>query len=154
MELRQLFAVLTKGLLQVLSPLGLGAVLLSFYDLPLELLHQAQNAAGSQLGQGLRRGEQLRPPDVLGPPLVGRVKESHAVHLVSPELRPDRGVHVGGEHIQNAAPEGELAGALHLLAADIARRRQHGRKLLQIAALPRLQPDSGLAEGLRRNGPL
>ena len=76
------------------------------------------------MGQDLGAGEDQGLGDVLDPALRAGVEEAHGVDLIPEALAADGLFHEGGEDIQDAAPDGELAHALHLLAAGIARRRQ------------------------------
>ena len=82
---------------------------------------QAGEAPGRKLGQHLGGGQNLSLPDVVRPPLGGHVEEAHGVHLVAEELHPDGRALRGGEEVQNAAPQSELAHALHLVAPGVPR---------------------------------
>ena len=121
---------------------------------PLQRLHQPQRAARGELGKGLRRRQQQRAGHIFLPPLCGRVKQAHRVHLVAPELGAHRGGHGGGIDIQDAAAQGKLPRPLHLVTAGIAHRRELGSQPGQGVGLPCLQSDSGGAERLGRYGPL
>ncbi len=59
----------------------------------------------------LRRGEEHRPLDPAGRPLVGRIEGAERVDLVAEELDPDRQLHRRREHIDDAAATRELAPA-------------------------------------------
>ena len=58
------------------------------------------------------------------PPLAHQVEGGDGVNLLIPEFQPGRGGHVGGVNVHDVAPDAELAGPLHLAAADISRREQ------------------------------
>ena len=90
------------------------------------------------LDLGLGAGEDQGLGDVLDPALRPGVEEAHGVDLIPEELAADGLFHEGGEDIQDAAPDGELAHALHLLAAGIARRRQGLREGGEVQGLPGL----------------
>ena len=77
--------------------------------------------AGGQSRQDLRRRQQQRGGHVFRPPLGAGVEQSQRVDLIVEKLAPHRLLHQGGEHIQNTAPQSELAHALHLIAAAIPR---------------------------------
>ena len=115
---------------------------------------QSRRAAGRQLWEDLGGGEDVRLPQVLHPALAVRVEEAHGVDLVAEELEPHR-LGVGrGEEVQNSAPQGELAHALHLLAAGVARRSEGGGQLLQRAPVPGAEGPAGFGQERRGNGAL
>ena len=58
------------------------------------------------------------------PPLAHQVEGGDGVDLLVPEFQPGRGGHVGGVNVYDVAPDAELAGPLHLAAADVPRREQ------------------------------
>ena len=130
------------------------AVLLRLGDAFVQQSQQAAQPAGGQLGQRLRAGQQDGPVQILRAPLGGRVEGTHGVHLVPPELGPDRGVHGGGEHVQDAASQGKLAGTLHLLAAGIAGGGETGGQVVEIDLLAGGQLQGGLFEDIGRQGAL
>ncbi len=68
-----------------------------------------------------------------------RVKKAHGVQLVAEELRPDGLIGGGGEDVQNAAPEGKLAAALHHAAPAVARGGEPPEQLLHGVFLPHAQ---------------
>ena len=108
------------------SPEGLGDLLSAFFLSVLDgqlfdLLRQMGKPAGGQPRQHLRRRQQQRRGDVFRPPLGAGVEQSQRVDLIVEKLAPHRLLHQGGEHIQNTAPQSELAHALHLIAAAIPR---------------------------------
>ena len=70
-----------------------------------------EDLPGGEKGDGLPLG---------GPPLGHRVEEAHGVDLVPPEFQPDGEVQAGGEHVQDAPPQGELPRPLHLVAPAVA----------------------------------
>ena len=130
------------------------AVLLRLGDAFVQQSQQAAQPAGGQLGQRLRAGQKHRPVQVFCAPLGGRVEGAHGVHFVTPELGPDGGVHGGGEHVQDAAPQGKLAGTLHLLAAGIAGGSETGGQVVEINLLAGGQLQGGLFEDIGRQGAL
>ena len=67
---------------------------------------------GGEEGDGLPLG---------GAPLGDGVKQAQGVDLIPPELDPHRQVQAGGEHVQDAPPQGELAHPLHLVAPGVPR---------------------------------
>ena len=87
---------------------------------------RADDLPGGKEGAGLPLG---------GAPLGHRVEEAHGVDLVPPELHAHRQVQAGGEHVQNAPPQGELAGSLHLVAAGVPGGDQEIGQIIQIADL-------------------
>ena len=105
------------------------------------------------MGQHLGGGQQQRLLDVFRPALGGGVKLAHGVDLVVKELAPHRLIHQGGEHVQDAAPQGELAHALHLAAAGVPGGQQPLRQFPQVHPLPQAQPDGQAGQKLRRQGP-
>ena len=105
------------------------------------------------MGQHLGGGQQQRLLDVPGPALGGGVKLPHGVNLIVKELTPHRLVHQGGKHVQNAAPQGELAHALHLAAAGISGGQQPLGQVPQVHPLPQAQGNSQTLEKIRRQGP-
>ena len=115
-------------------------------DQTIQLFQQAGPAAGGKLGEHLGGRQDLRLADVLCAPLGTRVEESQGVHLVPEELRPHRPGLGGGKEIQDAAPQGKLAHALHLLAPGVARGGESPGQLGQVAALPHPQHLGGLGE--------
>ena len=116
---------------------GLG--LLDPGDQAVQGLQQPGEAAGSELGQHLGGGEDLRLPQIYRPPLAGHIEQAHGVDLIPKELRPHRPVKGGGENVQDAAPQGKLPHALHLLAPGVARRREALGQLGQIVGRPHPQ---------------
>ena len=105
-------------------------------------------------GQHLSGRQQQRFLQIMHTPLGGHIEDPHGVQLVVPEFAAHRLLHSGGKHIQYPAPQGKLTGALHLLAADVARRRQPGRQRLDGVALPHLQRNNGLQQHVLRHAPL
>ena len=86
-----------------------------------DLLRQMGKPAGGQPRQHLRRRQQQCGGYIFRPPLGTGVEQSQRIDLIVEKLAPHRLLHQGGEHIQNTAPQSELAHALHLIAAAIPR---------------------------------
>ena len=86
-----------------------------------QLVRKMGRAAGGQPRQHLRRRQQQRRGDVFRPPLGAGVKGPQRIDLIVKELAPYRFFHQRREHVQDAAPQSELAHALHLIAAAIPR---------------------------------
>jgi hypothetical protein len=113
--------------------------------------------ARGKLGQHLRRRQDLRRAEVLDAPLGVGIEEAHGVDFVPEELHPD-GLGVGrGEKVQDAPPQGELAHALHLLAAGVARGGQGAGQLPQVVPLSHPQNlgrlgQQGFGNGALENG--
>ncbi|CAN3974866.1 Lineage-specific thermal regulator protein, partial [Dysosmobacter welbionis] len=78
-----------------------------------QLVRKTGQASGGAVGQHLRRRQDPGGGHVPDPPLGAGVEGAHGVDLIVKKLAPHRLVHQGREHVQNAAPQGELAHALH-----------------------------------------
>ena len=118
-----------------------------------QCIRQSRGAAGGRVGQHLRRRQHQGGPDVFHPPLGPGVKGAHGVDLIVKELAPHRLLHQRGEHVQDAAPQGELAHALHLLAAGVTGTGQLLRQFLQFRPLSHRQRPGQGHQPLRRQGP-
>ena len=118
-----------------------------------QLVRKTGQAALRTVGQHLRRRQDPGGGHVPGPPLTCGVKGAHGVDLIVKELTPHRLVHQGGEHVQDAAPQGELAHALHLLAPGVPGGEQPLRQRAQVRLSPHLQGEGQRPQGLRRQGP-
>ena len=118
-----------------------------------QLVRKTGQASGGAVGQHLRRRQDPSGGHVPGPPLGAGVEGAHGVDLIVKKLAPHRLVHQGREHVQNAAPQGELAHALHLLAPGIPGGEQLLRQRAQLCLPPHLQGDGQGPQGLRRQGP-
>ena len=79
------------------------------------LLRRALTGKGKQLGGG----QDAHLAAVQHPPLGGHLELAHAVQLVVEELAAEGALLTGGEHVQYAAPQGELTGALHLVGTGV-----------------------------------
>ena len=109
-----------------IRPEGLGGIVAAvlpgvFARQHFQLLRKTGRAAGSQLRQKLRRRKEQGGGHVFRPPLGAGVEPPQRVDFIVKEFAPHRLLHQGGEHIQNTAPQSELAHALHLIAAAIPR---------------------------------
>ncbi len=111
------FRVSPEGLGQGVPALFFGVLHRQLF----QLVRKMGRAAGGQPRQHLRRRQQQRRGDVFGPPLGAGVEQSQRIDLIVEKLAPHWLLHQGGEHIQNTAPQSELAHALHLIAAAIPR---------------------------------
>ena len=108
------------------SPESLGNFLSVFFLSVLDgqlfdLLRQMGKPAGGQSRQNFRRRQQQCGGYIFRPPLGAGVEQSQRVDLIVEKLAPHRLLHQRGEHVQNTAPQSELAHALHLIAAAIPR---------------------------------
>ena len=90
------------------------------------LPRRGQHLPGGEEGDGLPLG---------GAPLGDGVEETQGVDLIPPELQAHGEVQAGGEHVQDAPPQGELAHPLHLVAPGVPRLDQEVGDLLQPAGL-------------------
>src|SRR5690606_41994446 len=61
--------------------------------------------------------------------------------FVSPEVDPHRDVRLGGEHVDDPAPDGELPSALDPVGAVVPERRQSLGELREVDLSPSLEPD-------------
>ena len=120
----------------------------------LQPVGQTLHPALRLLGQHLGGGQNAHFGAVFRSSLGVDVKKPHGVHFVAEKLHPD-GVPLGrGEEIQNAAPQGKLAHALHLLTPAVSGGHQNFCQFLQIVAFSDAQGAAGLPQILRRHGPL
>ena len=69
-------------------------------------------------------------PEVAGRSLVGHVEPGQPVDLVAPEVDADRLLGGGGEHVDDAAPHGQLATVLDDRLAPVAHGRPAGHQLV------------------------
>ena len=114
-----------------------------------QALQTALGAAGQHFG-----GRQQQRGGHIGCPALGRrVKGAHGVDLVVKELAAHRLAHQRGEHVQDAAPQGELAYALHLVAAGIARRQEAISQRVQVSPAAHLQGYGQGGQQVRRQCP-
>ncbi len=134
----------------VLTAALAGKTLRIALDLPCQCLH----APDGEPRQGLGGGQDHAAADGLAAALGGHVKVAHGVDLIPPELDAHRLRVRGGEKVQDAAPAGELARALHLLGPAVAAAEQRVLHVLDGVAAPVFQGEGGLFQGLRREGPL
>ena len=132
---------------------GLGP-LLQFSRQRCQPLRQRSAAAGDGGRQHLRRRQQQRRAHIGRPPLGSGVESPHRVDLVIKEFTPHRLVHQRREHVQDTAPQGELAHALHLSAPSIARGEEPVRQRRQIRLSAHLQRDGQGGQKRRRHRPL
>ena len=110
--------------------------------------------AGGQIrpGQQLQSGQQQSLLQVCRPPLGGGVELPQGVDLVVEELAADGLVHHGGEHVQDAPPEGELPHALHLVAPGVPGGHQAAGQGGEVQPLPHRQAEGRRPQLLRRRG--
>ena len=118
-------------------------------------LAQADEGVGGQAAEGggggrplrqLRRRQHQGGGEVLRPALGGGVEGAQGVDLVVEELAAHRLVHLGGEHVQDASPKGELAHALHLVAAGVPGGYQPQGQLGKIPPAADLQGEGAVQE--------
>ena len=91
---------------------------------------QGGGGLGRVAEQHLPGGRDVHLLQRIVPALAEDVKAVQSVDLIAPELRPGGGLGIRREHVHNAAPHTELAGAFHLAAPVVARRQQPGGQLL------------------------
>ena len=115
---------------------------------------EAAQTLGVEPGLGLAHGQDHDGIGVLGAPLGVRVEVAHGVQLVTEELGTDGPVGGGGVDVHDAAPDGELAGALHHAAAGVACVAEPVDQLLQGVLPAHLQSEGGPAQDGRGDGPL
>ena len=85
--------------------------------------------------QHLRRRKQQGLPAVFHPALGGCVKYAQGVDLVVEKFAAHRLLHARGEHVQDAAPQGKLSRALHLVTAGISGSGQPPGQGVQVPLL-------------------
>ncbi len=117
-------------------------------------LQPGGDVGAAAVGQHLPGGEDQGAAAVGGAALGGHVEPAQRVHLVVKELAAHRLVHAGGEYVQNAAPEGELAGALHLVGPGVAGGGELPGQFRGIVAAVGVQCDNGVSQHRPRDGPL
>ena len=105
-------------------------------------------------GQYLRRRKQQRLPAVFHPALGGGVKYAQGVDLVVEKFAAHRLLHARGEHVQDAAPQGKLSRALHLVAAGISGSGQPPGQGVQIPLLAHGQGQCRPLQNPGRDAPL
>ena len=76
-------------------------------------------------------------------PLVADGKCGQPVDLVAPQVDADRLVRRGGEHVDDAAPHGELPAVLDLVLAPVALGHQLGQQGPDVDLLPGADDDGG-----------
>ena len=131
-----------------------GAFLLSqLFRQGQQLFPKAGKAAFCAGGQHFRRRQQQCIVHIGGAALGGGVKGAHGVDLIVKELAAHRLIHQRGKYIQDAAAEGKLAGAFHLVAAGIARPEEQLRQILGLVPSAHLQRDGQLRHELWRQRP-
>ena len=113
---------------------------------------QAVQAPFRQGGQGFPHRQQSDGVHRLGAPLGQGVEPAQRVHLVAPKLGADGGGVPRRKYIQDAAPEGELAGSLHLGASGVARLQQPLRQRVHRVAAVGGKGHHRPVQRLRRQG--
>ena len=127
----------------LLGELAAGAA--DVFHRALQKLHQPLRAVRHHLG---RRGD-VHPLDRVDPALGVRLEGGDRVDLVPPEFNAEGVGHVGREKVEDAAPLGELADAVHLVAAGVARRHQKPRQLLHLVFPASLEGPDAFFQHLR-----
>ncbi len=135
----------------VQQPLTNGGMLLlqaagGILDAPGGVGSGALSGKGQQLG--CRQNTHLAA--VQHAALRGRLEFAQAVQLVVEKLTAQRAFLPGGEHVQNAAPQGELAGTLHLIGAGITGGGQAAAEVLHVVPRAHLQRKGGGEQHLPR----
>ena len=108
-----------------------------------QIAAQAGRALRMEPGGRLGHGQEDGLLNVLRAPLGDGVEEAHGVQLVAPELGPDGIVAGRGVDVQDTAPDGELAHALHQGGAGVARRREPLGQVVETVGRAGFQPDGG-----------
>ena len=106
----------------------------------------------SRLRQKLRRGQEEGAVQVFRPALGGGVEGAQGVDLIVEELAPHRLLHEGGEHVQDAPPQGELPHALYLVRPGVPGGGEAAGQVREVAPLPHFQRNSRPLEGIRGAG--
>ena len=101
----------------------------------------------------LAHGKNHHAVDILTTALGIGIEIAHGIQLVAEEFRSDRPVGGGGEYIQNAAPEGELTGALYHTASAVACLGELADQIIQRVLLPDLQGKGGSGQNRFGHGP-
>ena len=86
--------------------------------------------------------------------LAFKVKTGDGIYFVAPKLNADRALGLGREKVEDPAPDGELAGAVHLVPALIARPGKALSQLLYVGAVAPAQPDGVIFICARRDSVL
>ena len=127
---------------------------------PARLAEAQQGVGGEVLEDGglfrsrqqLHRRQQQGGLQIFRPSLGDDVEGPQGIDLVVEELAPHRLGHQRREHVQNAAPQGELAHALHLIRPAVPRLRQPEGQGGGIVPLPHFQGNGGLPQEPGRAG--
>ena len=98
----------------------------------------------------LRRRVDRNLVHLLDRPLALGIKGADGIHLISPELDPDRDLLRQWEHIQNSAADRKLSHAVHLTHALIAHVRELCLDLLDIERLSRHDVQAALPDHGKR----
>ena len=105
-------------------------------------------------GQHLTGRQQQGLVQIAHPPLGRHVEGAHGVQLVAPEFTAHRLLHGRGKYVQYPAPQGELTGAFHLLAADVSAADQPRRQLFDRVALSHFQGNGRIQQHISGDTPL
>ena len=101
-------------------------------------------------GQQLRRRQNTYLTAVQHAALCGRLEFAQAIQLVVEKLTAQRALLSGGEHVQNTAPQGKLAGPLHLIGAGVSGGGQAAAEVLHVVPRAHLQGKYGGEQHLAR----
>ena len=123
---------------------GTGGLPLLFGEAVQVLLQQPRQLLGGV--KELPGGGKGHLGKIFLPPLAFRGEGGDGVNLIPPELHPHRLGQMGGPEVQNPAPDGELAGPLHLLAPGVPRPQEGAHQLILGQLLPWQQGDGAFLQ--------
>ena len=110
------------------------------------ILHAPGGVGGGGLfgkGQQLGRRQNTHLAAVQHAALCGCLEFAQAIQLVVEKLTTQRALLSGGEHVQNTAPQGKLAGPLHLIGAGVSGGGQAAAEVLHVVSRTHLQRKGG-----------
>ena len=111
------------------------------------VLWQKIEGAGGPRPDQLPGRQEQGGGDVADAPLGGQIELPHGVDLVIKEVAAHRLLHPGGEHVEDAPPQGELPHALHLLRPGVPGGHQPLRQGGQVHLRPDGEGDGALPQG-------